>query len=1104
MYFLLSGTAVFLWISYIIYSYIFGEYGVPHWVENLTGISTYLITVWVIYAMYKSWQVFRQKIRVTFTFWHIIGFSLIHILIISLIFFTLKEVKDVSDPTVLAYGGLATFFFIIRLLLYPLILTLISRSLGYTLLDSFFREWKNEEFRLRLPTETAVWFWVLSLLFLVLGIFSLFSLVPVLVVLAITAGLSYRGFIESWHDIQERKMSFAWHDLSKNTFIDVFAPKLVIAEIAFLFITFIFSVSLISILRPMPIGWDDLGAYMNYPKIMALSGASLAGNGLYLWQLITGTWFLFDMSAPQAFFLNQLGGIFSIIAIALGLSLLLEEKGKKSLLPLPILFAWVFYSMPMIVFQQAKDMKLDPALMFFSVSAITLLMIVLRRMRDHTANIEEWKKGLSPFSLMIIAALVIGFAFSLKVTTLMLILGAIAVLCFRIFGYGWYLGFFFAFIAIFTKLDFWSLLNVSFPKENSTLVNGVFLSFMALSLLSFSYSIWKNGWKQSRVMVLVASLTLIIPLTPWFAKNISESRTLSINGMLGWSGWVFVPEYSKLYSSSEIEAIKLKRDASVGSSGQTTNEDFGRYFGYEDGINNFLKLPHNLTFQKNQSGEYTDITFFYFALLPILLLFVLSKNGRFGIFVGLVAAFMAMYYFYPPTAKLFTIFFAWFSLPGWYLIIFWLFILATIAPVMLLSRSPRDENFQDVTLFTAFYGVVFAISSFWIVWYGISIYYGFLLIIGFASLSFIHYTEEETRQDDGLIGKWSMSLILLAVIFMHFFLNAGPHAWNNLRASYFAEYKAGKMGLETSIFASHTDYLLPIAIMNLRDVNTAILAAKHEAKTREIQGVIASGTLDTLENMHGLIQYFIRQPVTTTNPAVIQDVKNMGQAFYKSILYPSNETKNTWKIYRIGTFMTYFISENRSRYLDDSLVMGFEDYIYDTNAEKAVERMKTLWLKYLLVDLNAATIDRDPRHDLTMRMEHLLATFTAKNLRLLSSDSTCLQYGLDQYKLGKIDMEKYVSLAWVNSESYGREGNTISRGVKLNNCYNDILTTLSTDPDWEKNYPYLKPIFTSIQSQNAGQNPTVLQNIFSQYARPGYFAFFEILDTPTSSGSEMR
>ena len=45
--------------------------------------------------------------------------------------------------------------------------------------------------------------------------------------------------------------------------------------------------------------------------------------------------------------------------------------------------------MPMIVFQQAKDMKLDPALMFFSVSAITLLMIVLRRMRGHDEKKEE-------------------------------------------------------------------------------------------------------------------------------------------------------------------------------------------------------------------------------------------------------------------------------------------------------------------------------------------------------------------------------------------------------------------------------------------------------------------------------------------------------------------------------------------------------------------------------------------------------------------------------------------------------------------------------------------------------------------------------------------
>ena len=135
------------------------------------------------------------------------------------------------------------------------------------------------------------------------------------------------------------------------------------------FISLVLSVSLINALRPMPIGWDDLGVYMNFPKIMATSGQLLEGGGLYIWQLITGTGFLFSFNAAQAFYVNQLGGILSIFAIISVLSYIFEEKGKKSLLALPVLLAAVYYAIPMTVFQQAKDMKLDPALMFFSVSA---------------------------------------------------------------------------------------------------------------------------------------------------------------------------------------------------------------------------------------------------------------------------------------------------------------------------------------------------------------------------------------------------------------------------------------------------------------------------------------------------------------------------------------------------------------------------------------------------------------------------------------------------------------------------------------------------------------------------------------------------------------
>ena len=56
----------------------------------------------------------------------------------------------------------------------------------------------------------------------------------------------------------------------------------------------------------MPIGWDDLGVYMNYPKILALTGESMKGVAMYSWQLITGTGFMFSYNAAQAFFVNQL------------------------------------------------------------------------------------------------------------------------------------------------------------------------------------------------------------------------------------------------------------------------------------------------------------------------------------------------------------------------------------------------------------------------------------------------------------------------------------------------------------------------------------------------------------------------------------------------------------------------------------------------------------------------------------------------------------------------------------------------------------------------------------------------------------------------------
>lgn len=92
--------------------------------------------------------------------------------------------------------------------------------------------------------------------------------------------------------------------------------------------------------------------------------------------------------------------------------------------------------------------------------------------------------------------------------------------------------------------------------------------------------------------------------------------------------------------------------------------------------------------------------------------------------------------------------------------------------------------------------------------------------------------------------------------------------------------------------------------------------------------------------------------------------------------------------------MTYLINKNQQRYLDDNLVFEFDTFFYESSPEATIEKMKKVGVGYLLTDLNAATIDRDPRRALTTRFEHLLLSMRAKNLKLIDTDNLCLKVAL--------------------------------------------------------------------------------------------------------------
>lgn len=1190
-----SGIAFVLWALLIITVFYSTYYsGVDHinveYIKPLigstetffaSGFGKYIVSVIIVYGIYKFLTaVFSREKERKFGIPSILGFFFLHLFIITTVYASITEGKQM----VLQLGGssaLVLFFHIISLLFYPVVLTLIMRASWYTLLTILVQNWSLRDKRITILAETSIGFAIFSTLMLVLGTLGWYTLIGLIIVLLGMSILGWKWWRDTYDLIKNTQVVFDNHQSGKWLEKSL-APRLLTAEFSFFILTLMIGVAMISIIRPMPIGWDDLGVYMNYPKIMALTGESLPGAGMYSWQLITGTGFLFSYTAAQAFFINQFGSILAIIAIGLALSVLFERKNTKSWLALPLIFATVYYVMPMTVFHHTKDMKLDPALLFFSISAFMVFFTEVK------SSLLKNKKEF--FQIIVLTGVLIGFAFSVKVTTLMLILGVFWVLAYRLLSFWGYMGFFFLFLSIFTGANLWSVMNVWMPSD-AGLLKTLAIILAAISSIAFviAYLQKKENFKHYFIANIVLLISFFIGLSPWIVKNTSEvqpwnavnidAKSLLMSSVLGWSGAGFQPDFDKIMTKEEYQKRSdIIKNFNISSDGQSQNEDFGRYFGYDAWLNNYVRLPINLTFQKNQWGEFTSITYIFLALLPVLFLFA---RGRFPwVFRSLVSLwliFVVAYAFmwpsewgdgvqrypikwmldstyasivenetYRETAKatqwttgeeigesikiagtygndmwnilikkpIFSTLYSiksgeyitnilalkWVSqyplLFGYGILV--LFNIIFIASIHFLTRADEeDENFRDMSVMLNVYGFLFLISAFGIVWYGILVYFIFFALMGLLARRFTD-SDDTTESDDTLIIKWTLSALLFIFIALYFVRTAVPHAWTNLKSAGFNEYKYNLLNQEETLFTYRADYFVPIATMNLHDTSilTEIIPRLQNEKLRELLTSISGDTVDFLE----AISQLIPQLQKSQTPANKQDGKILAEYAYNKVLYPSKEEAGTGGIYRIGTFMTYLINKNTQRYFDDSLIFGFEWYFYEENPEKTIEKMNTLGFKFLLIDLNAATIDKDPRHVLTQRYEHLLLTMRAKNLKLINTDNTCLQFALDEYKNGKYQSpEEFIDIAGTNYESYRMNGSgetiTVGRGEKQRKCYTAMIDSMY-NWDGATRYSYLASIKEVIDSNNAINDSVLLTRIMSSYAGQSFFTLFEIVETP--------
>ena len=81
---LLASLGFIPWVIYIIITYYSKNFSQVDHIESASWYGGYLFSVAVIYAIYKIISIITQEKKVKFNFWHIAGFALLQIFIVTI------------------------------------------------------------------------------------------------------------------------------------------------------------------------------------------------------------------------------------------------------------------------------------------------------------------------------------------------------------------------------------------------------------------------------------------------------------------------------------------------------------------------------------------------------------------------------------------------------------------------------------------------------------------------------------------------------------------------------------------------------------------------------------------------------------------------------------------------------------------------------------------------------------------------------------------------------------------------------------------------------------------------------------------------------------
>ncbi len=146
---------------------------------------------------------------------------------------------------------------------------------------------------------------------------------------------------------------------------------------------------------------------------------------------------------------------------------------------------------------------------------------------------------------------------------------------------------------------------------------------------------------------------------------------------------------------------------------------------------------------------------------------------------------------------------------------------------------------------------------------------------------------------------------------------------------------------------SHADYFPILFSLNI--------APEHSQKIMEIwkqelQNSIAtlpdqeklSNAITQIETPEQIFQVFSYLVNTKLPEPTQSNIRKLRQHAYDTVINPPKEYRSTDTIFRSGTFLKYYITQNTQRLLEDNLLMQYQTYFYDADREVQIDRLKQL------------------------------------------------------------------------------------------------------------------------------------------------------------------